>query len=94
LSVSGEAHASGFTMPARRALASPDRFSAAPGALGVCEPTRDEGRRVVVCVLRMPAMLWHVTSGDIEMTTGSGDNMVERAESIAQAIADGMLRFS
>jgi hypothetical protein len=39
-------------------------------------------------------MFWRVTSGDIEMTTGSGDEMGDLADRIARAIAGGMLGFS
>jgi hypothetical protein len=35
-----------------------------------------------------------VTSGDIEMTTGSGDEMWDLADRLARAIAGGMLGFS
>ena len=60
----------------------------------VYEPAAEDGRRAVVWVLRMPAMFWRVTSGDIEMTTGSGDKLGNLADRIACAIVDGMLGFS
>jgi hypothetical protein len=77
------------------------RHSAVPGftrddewqKVRVYEPTTEAGRPAVLWVLRMPAMFWRVTSGDIEMTTGSGDEMGDLADRIAHAIADGMLAF-
>jgi hypothetical protein len=39
-------------------------------------------------------MFRRVTSGDIEMTPDSGDEIWDLADRIARAIADGMLRFS
>jgi hypothetical protein len=39
-------------------------------------------------------MFWRVASGDIEMTTGSGDEMGDLADRIARAIAGGMSGFS
>jgi hypothetical protein len=62
--------------------------------LRVYEPAAEDGRRAVVWVLRMPAMFCRVTSGDIEMTTGSGDEMRDLADRIARAIAGGMLGFA
>ena len=62
--------------------------------LRVCKPTTADGCRAVLWVLRAPAMFWRVTSGDIEMTTGSGDEMGDLADRLAHAIAGGMLGFS
>jgi hypothetical protein len=56
-------------------------------------PTQEEGREATVWVLRRPARFWRLTSGDIEITTGSGDEMGLLLDRIAEAIAGGMLRF-
>ncbi|SRR5712692_2553585 len=57
------------------------------------KPTHEEGRAATVWVLRRPARFWRLTSGDIEITTGSGDEMGLLLDQIAQAIAGGMLGF-
>lgn len=56
------------------------------------EPATD-GRPAILDVMRAPAMFWRVRSGDIAITTGSGDGVGELAYRIAEAIAGGMLGF-
>lgn len=56
-------------------------------------PTADDGHEVVVSVSRMPAMFWRIECPDLDLDlqTGSGSRMSRLADSIAQAIAGGML---
>lgn len=56
-------------------------------------PTADDGHEVVVSVSRMPAMFWRIECPDLDLDlrTGSGSRMSRLADSIAEAIAGGML---
>jgi hypothetical protein len=56
-------------------------------------PTQEEGREATVWIMRRPARFWRLTSGDIEITTGSGDDMGVLLDTVARAIAGGMLQF-
>ncbi len=57
------------------------------------QPTGDDGHEVVVSVARMPARFWRIECPDLDLDlrTGSGSRMSKLADSIAEAIADGML---
>jgi hypothetical protein len=57
------------------------------------QPTCDSGHEAIVSVARMPARFWriHCPDLDLDMGTGSGREMGGLADSIAKAIADGML---
>ena len=56
-------------------------------------PTSDDGYEVVVSVVRTPATFWRVECAGLELDlwTGSGSRMSQLANSIAEAIANGML---
>ena len=56
-------------------------------------PTADDGHEVVVSVSRMPATFWRIECSDLDLDlrTGSGSRMSRLADSIAEAIAGGML---
>jgi hypothetical protein len=55
------------------------------------EPTGENGRAATLWVVRWPAMFWRVTSGDLEITTGSGDEVGRLAWKLAEALAVGMI---
>jgi hypothetical protein len=55
------------------------------------QPTGDDGHEVVVSVARMPAKFWRIECPDLELDLFTGSGMDELADSIAEAIADGML---
>jgi hypothetical protein len=59
-------------------------------------PTSEDGHEAIVSVARMPARFWRIQSPDLELDleTGSGTRMRDLADSIARAIADGMLGVS
>lgn len=56
-------------------------------------PTSEDGHEATVSVARMPARFWRIQSPDLDLDleTGSGTPMRDLADSIASAIADGML---
>jgi hypothetical protein len=57
------------------------------------QPTSSDGHEAIVSVARMPAMFWRVECPDLDLDlqTGSGSRMGRLADTIAEAIADGML---
>ena len=59
-------------------------------------PTAEDGHEVVVSVSRMPARFWRIECPDLDLDlrTGSGSRMSRLADSIAEAIAGGMLGIS
>jgi hypothetical protein len=54
-------------------------------------PTAEDGHEVVVSVARMPAKFWRIECPDLELDLRTGSSMHELADSIAEAISDGML---
>ena len=56
-------------------------------------PTSEDGHEAIVSVARMPARFWRIQSPDLDLDleTGSGTRMRDLADSIARAVADGML---
>ncbi len=55
------------------------------------QPTGDDGHEVIVSVARMPAKFWRIECPDLELDPVTGSGMHRLADSIAEAIADGML---
>ena len=53
-----------------------------------------DGADAKVWVSRWPAQFYRLTTGDIEITTGSGSEMGVLMLALAEAIADGMIGFS
>lgn len=74
----------------------PSIFGADPEwrLLRTYEPTSDDGRPAKVWVLRAPAQFYRLTSGDVEITTGSGPTMGILMCDLARAVADGMVGFA
>jgi hypothetical protein len=60
------------------------------------QPTSVDGHEVIVSVARMPAEFWRIQSPDLELDleTGSGIRRRDLADSIARAVADGLLGVS
>ncbi len=57
------------------------------------EASRTGGRASRIFVRRLPAHFWRLVSGDVEITTGSGDAIAGLVERLARAIASGAIRF-
>lgn len=53
----------------------------------------DDGADAKVWVARYPAQFYRLTTGDIEITTGSGSEMGVLTLALAEAVADGMIGF-
>ena len=53
----------------------------------------DDGADAKVWVARYPAQFYRLTTGDIEITTGSGSEMGVLMLALAEAVADGMIGF-
>jgi hypothetical protein len=58
------------------------------------DAAHEDGRPAKVFVRRHPARFWRLVSGDVEITTGSGDEPGRLLDAVARAIANGMLGFS
>lgn len=56
------------------------------------EPHQD-GARAQVWVARYPAQFYRLTTGDLEITTGSGPDIGALMMDLAQAISEGMVGF-
>jgi len=54
-------------------------------------PPRGDGHEVVVSVARMPARFWLIECPDLDLDLVTGSGMHKLVDSIADAIAGGML---
>lgn len=55
--------------------------------------THEDGAPAKVWVARYPAQFFRLTTGDVEVTTGSGTEMGELMIQLAEAVAGGMVGF-
>jgi hypothetical protein len=55
------------------------------------QPTAADGHEAIVSVARMPARFWRIECPDLELDLVTGSGMHELADSIAGALANGML---